>query len=162
MGSWRVVSMRGKIGSVDTGTRGLESTMAVTSAKNVVNTSWTSCWDVMPVSTESSICLILPIMRSHLPPMCEAWGGLNTQVHPLSIKNDCIALLLQCLESIPRSSHTSKKLVPWSDLNCLTVASTSCFLAHLSDFYWLFHHTYKLNTKRIIAPPAGRSSLPAQ
>ena len=66
------VKMMGKLGSVDTGMRGLVFTMAVTSAKKVDSASWVSCRDEMPISIESSIRLITPIMRFQLPPMCEA------------------------------------------------------------------------------------------
>lgn len=65
------VRISGKVGSVDTGTSGRELTMAVTSARKVVNTSWISCFGVMPAIIESCIRLV-PIMRSQLPPMCEA------------------------------------------------------------------------------------------
>ena len=74
---WRVVHvrMRGKLESMDTRMRGHKLTIAVTSAKKVVNISWVSCQGVMLISTDSSIRLVKPIMRSQLPPMCEGWVG---------------------------------------------------------------------------------------
>lgn len=44
--------------------RGRELTIAVTSAKKVLNTSWVSCQGVVPISIESSIRLVRPIIRS--------------------------------------------------------------------------------------------------
>lgn len=113
------IRIRGKLGSVDTGMRGRELTMAVTSAKKVVNASWVSCRGATAISIESSIRLARPIIRSQLPPMCEAWGGSNTHVHSLLLKN-CIAWLSQRLELIPSSLQVPKKFVPQSDLNCFT------------------------------------------
>lgn len=69
------VSISGKSGSVETGTSGLELMMAATSAMNVFRTSWVNVFPLAPISMESSILRVIPIILSHAPPMWEAWGG---------------------------------------------------------------------------------------
>lgn len=59
---------------------------------------------------ELRILRATPIIRSQDPPMCEECGGLNNQVHPLLARK-----LFNC-----SSLHAPTKLVPQSDLSCLT------------------------------------------
>ena len=75
------VSISGASGSEETGISGRELIIAVTSAINVHRTSWVTfnlpAWS----NIESRIRRAIPIMRSQLPPMLDACGGLNAHVH---------------------------------------------------------------------------------
>lgn len=68
--------------------------MEVTSAKNVVSSSWVSlCLYCKNIA--SNILLIIPIILSQTPPICVTWGGLNDLIQPCSIRY----LLIVCIHA---------------------------------------------------------------
>lgn len=113
------VKMKGSVGSVDTGIKGLLFIMAMTSAIKVESTSCMSLEDVVWKSMESNILRVRLIVLSHAPPMCDEWGGLNVHVQLWSDRN-CSSAFSSMLEGICKSLQALMKLVPLSERICFT------------------------------------------
>ena len=90
---------------------GLALTIATTSAISVTSNSWVS-W-VLPSSANmaSSTRRMVPICLSHTPPKCDAWGGLNSHLHPCSVAKFSTFLLNSDSASCS-SVFAPTKLVP--------------------------------------------------
>lgn len=67
-------------GSVEIGHIGLEFMIAVTSHINVHNTSCVSSLVLVLRRRALRIFLAIPIILSHDPAICDAWGGLNVHL----------------------------------------------------------------------------------
>ena len=76
------VRISGASGSLDTGTSGLALTMTDTLAIKVVKTSWATYFDGTSARIASNTRLVFPIILSHAPPACQAWGGLKSHAQP--------------------------------------------------------------------------------
>ncbi|MGH0131374.1 UNVERIFIED_CONTAM: hypothetical protein FKN15_045925 [Acipenser sinensis] len=68
---------------------------------------------------ESRMRRAIPIIRSHVPPICDECGGLNTQVHLRSRRNFSTLVWSGLGESSFISLQAPTKLVPQSDCSCL-------------------------------------------
>ena len=53
-----------------------------TSAIRVVKTSCVRCFGETSANMASNTRLVTPIILSHAPPVCDAWGGLNSHPQP--------------------------------------------------------------------------------
>ncbi len=116
------VSIRGESGSEEIGTKGLALIIAEISAMNVDSTSCERGREPYCINIESKILLTkdkTPIKRSQAPPMCEAWGELNSHEQEQLVRYFYISGSFATLAN-PSSLLAATKLVPQSERNCLT------------------------------------------
>ena len=92
--------------------------IAATSAMSVTRTSYIRHDFLFPSIMQSRIWRAIPIIRSHMPPMWDTCGGLNTQVQFYVLKYFSTFLKLRFVVFISNSREAPTKFVPQSDRIC--------------------------------------------
>lgn len=107
--------MAGMSGSVDTDTKGLALIIALTSDVRVLKTSCVRQVEPVWNSIASRIRLATPMSLSQEPPIWDECGGLNIQVHPLSVRylvsSESFVVISSSLQApikfVPRSERST-------------------------------------------------------
>ena len=114
------VKTSGVSASLETGTSGLALTIGDTSAIRVVKTSCVRCFGERSATVASNTHLATPIILSHAPPVCKAWGGLNSHSQPSFSRYFLTGLASEGFSTAWSLLHAPTKLVPQSERGWMT------------------------------------------